>query len=463
MLPQTQLIKTLLLPTNNNYSPANFVSYIEDTSLYWEKEIRQSIKEFLQEMDNKFRYSPGRKERYYVAYTGKRTIITMYGEVTYIRTLYKDRLDGSYYCYVDEKLGIDKYIRYTNDVASYAIEAYADENSMIKVGIELGNLIYAKFSLKDNRNSAIPRQTIYNLMKRSKEIRIETLTEKKVVDDIYILTDEKYLPEHKKTDGNSSSKMIKTALIVEGLNTDNKRHKYINPQYLSLYKTENFAYEILNYLSNRYDLEKLKHIHVLGDGASWIKATANELKCPNVKLTQYLCKFHFSQGLWRIFKDKPLYLKAIDYLYHDDKNSLYELFKTVEITQTSKKNIEYIKNNYDLIQNSIRLKNMNCAMEQSISHHLHSEFDNVPKVYSDKNINRYCSYRDNYRNNENMKKLFITSLEDKNKNSNKTIINKNQISLKIFDEQVSLPYYSVALNTGKKPISFTDSSALRFI
>ena len=42
-------------------------------------------------------------------------------------------------------------------------------------------------------------------------------------------------------------------------------------------------------------------------------------------------------------------------------------------------------------------------MEQSISHHIHSEFDNVPKVYGDNNLNRYCSYRDNYRNKENMK------------------------------------------------------------
>ena len=131
-------------------------------------------------------------QRYYVAYTGPRTIVTMYGEITYTRTLYKDRLDGSYYCYVDEKMGISKYIRYTNDVACYAAEAYADENSMSKIGIEIGNLIHAKFSLKDNRDYAIPRQTIYNLMKRSKEIRIEPISEKKVIDDIYILTDEKY-------------------------------------------------------------------------------------------------------------------------------------------------------------------------------------------------------------------------------------------------------------------------------
>ena len=464
MIPQTELIKQLLLPTNNTFSLKNFVKYIEDTSLYWEKEIRQSIKEFLEDMDYRFRNSPNRKQRYYVAYTGSRTIITMYGEITYIRTLYKDRFDCSYYCYVDEKLGINKYIRYTNDVACYATEAYADENSMIKVGIEIGNLIYSKFSLKDNRDHALPRQTIYNLMKRSKEIRIKPLIEKKIVDDIYILTDEKYLPSHKDNKDNSSSYMIKSALIVEGLNKDNKkRHKYINPQYLSLYKSEDFANDILEYLNDRYDLEKLKHIHVLGDGAKWIKATANELKCPNIELTQYLCKFHFSQGLWRIFKDKPLYSKAIDYLYHNDKKDLYELFKVVEENETTKRNIEYIKNNYKLIQNMIHLKNMNCAMEQSISHHIHSQFDNVPKVYGDDNLNRYCSYRDNYRNKENMKQLFLEALNDLSTEYDKTIINKTTLNLEYFDSQAPLPYYSIELQDGKKPVSFKNLLDLRFI
>ena len=459
MLPQTDLLRQLLLPNNVSYSPINFVKLMEDISLSYEENIRADIKEYLEDMDYRFRYSPHRKERYYVAYTGPRTIICMYGEITYKRTLYKDRIDGSYYCYVDEKLGIDKYYRYTNDVACYATEAYASDNSMISVGIELGNLIHAKFPLKDNREYAIPRQTIYNLMKRSKEIRINPSIEKKAVEDIYVLIDEKYLPSHH----NESSHMVKSALIVEGLDKSNKsRHKYMNPQYLSLFQSDNFAQELLDYLNSHYDLDYLKHIHVLGDGASWIKNTANELKCPNTKLTQYLCKFHFSQDLWRLFLDKPLYSKAIDYLYHNDKEDLYKLFNTIkDESKLSYKN--YIKNNYDLIQNSVQLKEMNCAMEQAISHHIHSEFDNVPKVYSKDNLNRYLSYRDNYRNNENMKQLFILSLYDKDSKSEKTIINKEIISQKIFDDQKPLPYYSLTLINGKKPMSFSNSSLTMLI
>jgi len=459
MLPQTELVKQLLLPINGAYSPINFVKLIEDLCLNYESQIRNDIKGFLEEMDTRFRDKPGRKNRYYVAYTGKRTIICMYGEITYTRTLYKDRVDGSYYCYVDEKLGIGKYYRYTNDVACSAIEAYANENSMISVGVEIGNQIYGKFSLKDNRDYALPRQTIYNLMKRAKEIRINPTSEKKLVNDIYVLIDEKYLPSHR----NETNHMVKSALIVEGLDKSNEaRHKYINPQYLSLYKTDNFGEEILNYLDLHYDLDHLKHIHVLGDGANWIKSTSKELKCSNTKLTQYLCKFHFSQDLWRLFTNKPLYSKAIDYLCHNDKEDLYKLFDSVK-DESKTTYINYIKNNYDLIQNSIHLKDMNCAMEQAIAHHIHSQFDNVPKVYSSNNLNRYLSYRDNYANKENMKQLFILALYDKDKSTDKTIINKQTISTKHFDDQKTLPYYSLTLRDGKKPTSFIEPSSLSFI
>ena len=137
------------------------------------------------------------------------------------------------------------------------------------------------------------------------------------------------------------------------------------------------------------------------------------------------------------FKDRPLYSKAIEYLYHNDKEDLFELMGSIK-NETNEKNISYIKNNYDLIQNMIHLKNMNCAMEQCISHHIHSQFDNVPKVYGSDNLKRYCTYRDNYRNKENMKKLFIASLQDNDKESDITVINKSKIDFKIFDETLTL-------------------------
>ena len=176
-----ELIKPLLIPSNG----FTFPKLIEEFAYISENYVRNKMIEFFEYIDYQFRYSQGRTENYYVKDYKPRTIITMYGEITYHRTIYTNRLTGKRYTYVDERLGIDKRIRYTNDVAAYVTEAYSDENSMIKVGIEAGNLIHCKFSLKDNRIFAIPRQTVSNLMKRVKEIRIRPEDDKRKIEDLY--------------------------------------------------------------------------------------------------------------------------------------------------------------------------------------------------------------------------------------------------------------------------------------
>lgn len=466
MIPHSKDVKELSLPVRIPGSPLSFPRLIEDFSFNGERMIREQIRAFLEKMDLDFRNSSERRRDYYVNNTRQRTIITMFGEITYTRTIYRDRLSNRIFCYVDERLGIERFTRYTNDVAAYAAEAYSDENSMIKVGIELGNLIYTKFSLCDNRIHLIPRQTVYNLLSRVKQIRIQPESEKRKIDTLYVLMDEKYLPDHHKLDEENnevrSSKMTKSALICEGLDrSDKKRHRYINQSYLSLHEGD-FGSELISHIDQRYDLKRMKRICVLADGASWIKSVSDDLKFPEVSTKQYLCKFHYHQSLWRIFKNKDLYEKAVDYLYHEDKRDLNKLFKAVK-DEGNSKDISYINNNWDLIKNTIHLKNMNCAMEQCISHHIHSQFDNVPKVYSKRNLNRYLSFRDNYRSRENMKYLYLEALKDKDEDTDKTIVNKTSLDLSHFDLQIPLPYYTTQLSSGKKPVIFKPHDDYRFI
>ena len=440
-----------------------------------EEEIRNQLVEYLEEMDRKFRYSEDRLNKYYVKNTRKRTLITMYGEITFRRTQYINLSTKKPYCYVDDKLGIDSRIRYTNDVAAYCMEAYADENSMIKVGKEVGNLIHAKFSLDKNDDYAIPRQTVQRMLKRVKATYIKPLQEKKRVEDIYILMDEKYLPDHNdpnKPGSKKKKKMTKVAMIVEGLDTSNKRHKYLGVSFCSLYKGD-FSLRLLEHLNDRYDLEYLKHIHVLADGGTWIKTVSDEISVPNAKLRKYLCKFHFHQALNRIFTCKDIYDLAIDYIYHDKQEDLYELFNatlksvkeelninTKEDEESSsrytnlKNNINYIKNNYSEIMNMISLENMNCAMEQCISHHICSEFSNVPKVYSGDNLNLYLSMRDNYRNKENIKMIYLLALNDADSDSECTYINKKIMDFSIVENITNEHCYTYALEGNKTPVCF---------
>ena len=468
-------LKDTLLPQASKGDALTWPRLIESMCKKTEEEIRNQLVEYLEEMDRKFRYSEDRLNKYYVKNTRKRTLITMYGEITFRRTQYINLSTKKPYCYVDDKLGIDSRIRYTNDVAAYCFEAYADENSMIKVGKEVGNLIHAKFSLDKNDDYAIPRQTVQRMLKRVKATYIKPLQEKKRVEDIYILMDEKYLPDHNdpnKPGSKKKKKMTKVAMIVEGLDTSNKRHKYLGVSFCSLYKGD-FSLRLLEHLNDRYDLEYLKHIHVLADGGTWIKTVSDEISVPNAKLTKYLCKFHFHQALNRIFPIKDIYDLAIDYIYHDKQEDLYELFNatlksvkeelninTKEDEESSsrytnlKNNINYIKNNYSEIMNMISLENMNCAMEQCISHHICSEFSNVPKVYSGDNLNLYLSMRDNYRNKENIKMIYLLALNDADSDSECTYINKKIMDFSIVENITNEHCYTYALEGNKTPVCF---------
>ena len=468
-------LKDMLLPQASKGDALTWPRLIESMCKKTEEEIRNQLVEYLEEMDRKFRYSEDRLNKYYVKNTRKRTLITMYGEITFRRTQYINLSTKKPYCYVDDKLGIDSRIRYTNDVAAYCMEAYADENSMIKVGKEVGNLIHAKFSLDKNDDYAIPRQTVQRMLKRVKATYIKPLQDKKKVEDIYILMDEKYLPDHNdpnKPGSKKKKKLTKVAMVVEGLDTSNKRHKYLGVSFCSLYKGD-FSLRLLEHLNDRYDLEYLKHIHVLADGGTWIKTVSDEIGVPNAKLRKYLCKFHFHQALNRIFTCKDIYDLAIDYIYHDKQEDLYELFNatlksvkeelninTKEDEESSsrytnlKNNINYIKNNYSEIMNMISLENMNCAMEQCISHHICSEFSNVPKVYSGDNLNLYLSMRDNYRNKENIKMIYLLGLNDADSDSECTYINKKIMDFSIVENITNEHCYTYALEGNKTPVCF---------
>lgn len=417
-------MRDLLLPLSTSFDSFTFPRFIENIAKSSEEAIRNMIKEFLEEMDLNYRYCKSRLDSYYVRDTRNRTIITMYGEITYKRTIYKNKLTNKNYCYVDSKMGIDKYYRYTNDVGAYVYEAYSNENSMIKVGEEVGNLIYSKFSLSNNLKYSLPRQTIYNLIKRSKEVRTRPNIKLNKIDDIYLLLDEKYIPCQDKLNKGENRKdmMVRSCLITEGLDVTCKRHKYINPHYISVYgDNENALDKIEDYLNNSYDMDKIKHIHVLSDGGSWITGLYNNLAYPRNKKKRYLDKFHAFKAIWNICLDNDTYKELIKALYTSSKKEFFKIIDgLIEINKDKKETLKasrnYLHEHYNDILKILELKTMNCAMEQAISHHLASQFTSVAKAYTSNNINTYLALRDNYRNKENIKELYLHSLNDKNNN-----------------------------------------------
>ena len=86
-----------------------------------------------------------------------------------------------------------------------------------------------------------------------------------------------------------------------------------------------------------------------------------------------------------------------------------------------------------------------CAMEQTISHDIMSEFTSVPKAYSNKWLPFYLNLRQNHLNGYDLRKAYLYA-------SDKTLLKseQNEISLKetlntsFFDNQIKDETYSLA-------------------
>ena len=428
-------LNDIRLPRPEKGTATTWAKFIEASCYYMEDIARRSIVAFLEKMDREFKYSRERIEQYYIKYTRPRTLITMCGEITYNRTVYINKSTGDRYVYVDRKMGLVPYIRYTPDVRAYALAAYSDENSMIKVGKELGELIHCKFSIHAFDSHPISRQTIYTFLKQ-KPIHF-VRNEKRKCETLFVLLDEKFIG----CQDRENRIMSKVCLIYEGIEIG-KRNKLLNKTYFSS-TSKDFKYDLITYISEIYDLSSIKTMYCMGDGGSWIKDAFRELQYPGIKQIRCLDKFHAFRALYDLCPDSTCYSIALHYLSRGDINSFRKAVSHFVIDQQSEDNFRYLINNSDEIFNMIHAP-APCSMEQCISHHIQSQFSSVPKAYSSKNIERYLLMRDNFRNGLNLRELFLLACDKSSSVHPVIYINADDIDLSIFDSPGDMPYYSTA-------------------
>lgn len=444
-----------MLPTNKAGSTYDFLAFMEIISRESEELIRKVLVKLLEKADLDFRNQAGRTARYYVKQTRYRTITTMYGDITYLRSEYVDRLDNTPYIYVDSKLGLKPKDRYAPDVKARVYAMYSDCKSMIEVGKNIGDYIEAKYHNGDSKDYALPRQTIQRFLKEVKEVRVLS-DDKKDVDTLNILLDEKFIHGQHNKDENGVNKdlMTKAAMIfedyIEAEKSKTNRPSYVGCTYYSSYQKD-FKEELIELIDSKYNLESIKTINVMADGANWISEVVNNLKFPNIKLNKGLCPFHTGQALDRITRDKNIYDKAFDYLLNKDLKNFNKLIESLISNEPDKKEkinkaADYLKAHIDEIITMKKIIKYPCAMEQVISHHLASQFTCVAKAYSPNNINYYTSNRDAYRNGYNMKLIYAKARDLITDETDVIKINKQELDLSFFDSQSPLPYYEFKVN-----------------
>ena len=234
--------------------------------------------------------------------------------ITFNKTYYKSKtkINGKYsfYSYLEDYLGVDKWAKMT-------LKA---EVNLINNATDNGMSWSAKNTIP---NFITTRQTISKKIKNINYNLEEDIIRKDTPEILYIEADEVHANLQVKGSKKKKNRIVPVILTHEGHKEDFVKKKELkNTHYLasSILKTEKLWNEAYKYLDRKYDLDKIKFLFISGDGASWIK---QYLECfPNA--IYVLDKFHYQKHLRYIFKNNDVVKKLAD---HYLRNKMVDEFK----------------------------------------------------------------------------------------------------------------------------------------
>lgn len=352
-----------------------------------------SFLKLVDDIESRFHNSAGRSKRYYSKGKKSRTIITLLGEVTFYRTYYQDRHTGKCFFYVDKCLKLDKYKSLDPYLEAMLLNEVAT-TSMAGAARNISRLINKH---PNDLNINISRQTVRNIV-LSSNFNCEH-NDVDTPEVLNIMLDEKWLPLQRE---NQSKVMCKCAVIYEDRKQISKsRTKLINKTVVM--SIDKFNDKLLDVLHSKYDMDKVKTINIVGDGANWIKYMPISLKSNNYTINSYLDKFHFNKTINAVARDTEIRKLLIHYVITNDKILLNDTINSIiEHTPNRKEKLteylQYLNNNFKNIHNTYKL-NIPCSMEGHISHNIASHLARNPKGYKINTLHKLITLREAKLNN----------------------------------------------------------------
>lgn len=253
---------------------------------------KEMITEACSFVDEIVREEKKRKAKYEVVRKDKRSIKTIFGDVEYIRTYYKNKEEGRYVYLTDEILGIEKFQRIDKAVKAAIFEKVAE-------------MSYEKAAKEVLGVEKITRQSVMNILKKIDVAKLDKIEgdkkgtdgSKKVVKELYIEADEDHISLQ-----NGEKKIAKLAYINEGYREDGgvtRRKELKGVHYFSSVKDkpENFWSKVSEYIEGHYETEKIEKIYLLGDGAAWIKEGLEWVVGAEFVLDRCKCQYQNEQKI----------------------------------------------------------------------------------------------------------------------------------------------------------------------
>jgi len=412
----TEVIKKLIFDFSRHPVVKDYFELVQSLDCGFLTAARETMIRFFESVDDDFAVSARRKKSYYTKGRFPRTILTVFGEIRFERNYYvpKHAPRGRGFFFVDQELGLPHRDYYDPLVKAMVLEKAA-LFSFGQTGSLVGEMIGPRFaSLAHNALRRISRQTVRNIVRNADISPLSPPPEKQAVETLYVQLDEKYVHTQR---NQSRDCEIKAAVVYEDVAEVYKgRHCLVNRHLLtSVANSADLRNQILDYLYSAYDLDRLKHLIVSGDGAGWIKATAADLTISaNVKRLLVLDPFHAGQALHRISPCPEIQaqiridLKTIHYDHFRDL-CLELIAADPDRLDVITQNMNYLMNNWSAIRNQRNPLFKGCSMEAHISHDLAALFTARPKAHSLSMIHKRLRLRTLWVNGCDLKALYLAN------------------------------------------------------
>ena len=276
---------------------ASFVNNVKEEALRFACAF---IGDAFEELNSLIKSSSSRKSRWEVVRNDQKSMLTSIGEISYTKTLYKNKNTGSRTYLLDKYLDIEENARLTEDAEACILEE-AVQTSYRRGG--------EAASILDKVSKATVKNKLHSLTFPEQPIA----SEKKQVQYLYIDADEDHvplqffeskgdiIPDEKGRKYNNVP--VKLAYVYEGIRPvapKSNRYELINPHYFSgVYEgksNEAFWDEIAEYIEQNYDTENIERIYLNADGGSWIRGWKSSIQ----GITTVLDEYHINKYLTKM-------------------------------------------------------------------------------------------------------------------------------------------------------------------
>src|SRR5574344_2139330 len=207
----SSILKKELNKNNNTNKVFNYIELLSNLDNSLCEIAKNSLITIFETIDKSYSNSIERKHKYYIKAHHKRSIMTIFGEITFTRTFYTDKNNNGSYCYLDRFLGLRKHDYFDPYIKATIIE-YSAYNSIPTVVNMINDLIGNRIKLED-KIKYLNRQTIRNIILDSKLSNPE-LKQLDTPDTLYVIADEKWVHTQ---NNNNEDVMVKSIVVFDGI------------------------------------------------------------------------------------------------------------------------------------------------------------------------------------------------------------------------------------------------------